>query len=45
MFKNSDKDEKIDFATKKRVELSTRTKMSAMDGVKTPHDYVKLAKK
>ncbi|UVD81807.1 PolC-type DNA polymerase III [Mycoplasma iguanae] len=32
-----------DNATHKRLELSVRTKMSAMDGITTPEDYLKVA--
>ena len=36
---------KNDFASKKRVELSIRTKMSTMDGIKNPSDFIQIAKK
>ena len=37
--------EKIDTSKNKRVELSIRTKMSTMDGIKEPVDFVKVAEK
>ena len=36
---------RTDDADEKRIELSARTRMSTMDGIKNPSDYVQLAEK